>query len=381
MPSLDDGTRLNGPPLATQGNVSLRRGRHKQELKSALPSGWSAFLFRARAYNWCILPTMRTALFFTLALTVASAQTTPPAKPPAPAKPAAPTKAPATKPSTPAPPTAGKPAPTLSAPPTADGYAQLEMMTRAMEMIRQNYVDEKKVTYEELVEGALEGMLRRLDPHCEYMGRSLFEEMQREQSDTSEGVGITVSLRLSTLTIITVREDGPAARAGVLAGDQIVRINDVLTDSVGVAESMQLLKGKAGESVRLTVRRPGTKQFLDFSMVRETLTESSVHDAMLIHPKLASDSKIGYARVSTASRPPMRRRSSCAPRAAIPSCRSMVPAPRRPALPFPSYCVTSATGTPSSSCVSTASRSVSHLLEVIEELATKDAFSVAAGSH
>ena len=298
MPSLDDGTRLNGPPLATQGNVSLRRGRHKQELKSALPSGWSAFLFRARAYNWCILPTMRTALFFTLALTVASAQTTPPAKPPAPAKPAAPTKAPATKPSTPAPPTAGKPAPTLSAPPTADGYAQLEMMTRAMEMIRQNYVDEKKVTYEELVEGALEGMLRRLDPHCEYMGRSLFEEMQREQSDTSEGVGITVSLRLSTLTIITVREDGPAARAGVLAGDQIVRINDVLTDSVGVAESMQLLKGKAGESVRLTVRRPGTKQFLDFSMVRETLTESSVHDAMLIHPKLASDSKIGYARVS-----------------------------------------------------------------------------------
>lgn len=231
---------------------------------------------------------MRKALLFSLALTTAAAQTAPKAPAPAPKPTPAKTAAPAP----------AKTQPTKTAPPTTDGYEQLALMTRAMEMIRQNYVDEKKVTYEELVEGALEGMLRRLDPHCEYMGRSLFEEMQLEQSDTSEGVGITVSLKQSTLTIITVREDGPAARAGVLAGDQIVRINDVLTDSVGVAESMEFLKGKAGEAVRLTVRRPGTKQFLDFSMVRETLTESSVHDAMLIHTRLASDYKIGYARVS-----------------------------------------------------------------------------------
>lgn len=174
----------------------------------------------------------------------------------------------------------------------------MEMLTRAMEMIRQNYVDETRASYEELVQGALEGMLRRLDPHCEYMGRALFEEMQREQSDTSEGVGITVSLRQNVLTIITVREDGPAARAGVLAGDQIVRINEVLTDSVGVAEAIQLLKGKAGEAVRLTVRRPGTRQFLDFSVVRELLAETSVHDAMLVHSKLAANYKIGYVRVS-----------------------------------------------------------------------------------
>ena len=64
---------------------------------------------------------------------------------------------------------------------------QMEMLTRAMEMVRQNYVDDSKITYAELVEGALDGMLRRLDPHCEYMGKSLFEDMQREQSDTSEG--------------------------------------------------------------------------------------------------------------------------------------------------------------------------------------------------
>ena len=180
------------------------------------------------------------------------------------------------------------------------------MLTRAMEMVRQNYVDESKVTYEELVEGALEGMLSRLDPHCEYMGRSLFEDMQREQSDTSEGIGITIALRQNLLTIITVRDDGPAAREGLLAGDQLVRINEVLTDSVGVAEAMQLLKGKAGDEVRLTVRRPGTKQFLEFKVKHETLAESSVHDPMLLADKMAGEYKIGYVRVSQFNSPTAR---------------------------------------------------------------------------
>ena len=244
---------------------------------------------------WCIIRLMRTALILSLSLACAAALAAPPAPSSAPKsqekKPAVPAPA-AVKPAPP------KPAAPKTSPLPADGYQQLEMMTRAMEMIRQSYVDEKKVSYEDLVEGALEGMLRKLDPHCEYMGRTLFEDMQREQSDTSEGVGITISLKQNVLTVVTVRDDGPAARAGVLAGDQIVRINDVLTDTIGVGETMQFLKGKAGEAVRLTVRRPGTRQFLDFSIVRETLTETSVHDAMLVHSKLASIYKIGYARVS-----------------------------------------------------------------------------------
>lgn len=224
---------------------------------------------------------------------------------------ASPPASPATKPATQKPvtvppakadqspkPAAEKRAEPTPKPPPQDAYRQMEMLTRAMETIRQNYVDESKITYEELVEGALEGMLRRLDPHCEYMGRTLFEEMKREQTDTSEGVGITVSLREGVLTIITVREDGAAARAGVLAGDQMVRIGEVLTDSVGVAEAVQLLQGKAGESMKITVRRPGTRQFLEFTLMREMLVETSVHDAMLLVPKLAGDYKVGYARVS-----------------------------------------------------------------------------------
>ncbi len=177
-------------------------------------------------------------------------------------------------------------------------YPQLELLTRAMEMIRQNYVDEKKVTYEQLIEGALDGMLKKLDPHCEYMGRSLFEEMQQEQRDTSEGVGITIALRSGTLTIITVEEDGPAAKAGVLPNDQLIRVGEVLTESMSTMEAVQHLKGKAGEAVRITVQRPGTKQFLDFNLTRAALQESSVRDAMLLHDKMAAPWKIGYARLT-----------------------------------------------------------------------------------
>lgn len=177
-------------------------------------------------------------------------------------------------------------------------YPSLELLTRAMETIRQNYVDEKKVTYEQLIEGALEGMLRKLDPHCEYMGRSLFEEMQQEQRDTSEGVGITVALRDGGLVIVAVTEDSPAAKAGVLPKDQIIRIGDVLTDNMGTMEAVQHLKGKAGEAIRITVRRPGTKEFLDFNLVRVALQSSSVRDAMLLHERMTAPWKVGYARIT-----------------------------------------------------------------------------------
>ncbi|MFZ2281119.1 MAG: S41 family peptidase [Prosthecobacter sp.] len=249
-------------------------------------------------------PALLSLLAVSVSLHAAPPSPAPPAAAPAPA----PAPKPETKPASKAEPKTDPKAPASPPvkPPPEDAYAQMEMLTRAMEMVRQNYVDDSKITYAELVEGALEGMLHKLDPHCEYMGKSLFEDMQREQSDTSEGIGITIALRQSILTIITVREDGPAAAAGVLSGDQLVRINDVLTDSVGIAEAMQFLKGKAGDEVSLTVRRPGTKQFLEFKVKHETLTETSLHDPMLLSPKMAGPYKIGYARISQYNQPTAR---------------------------------------------------------------------------
>ena len=202
----------------------------------------------------------------------------------------------------------GQEPPKPAAAPADNAYTELELLTRAMEIIRQNYVDEKKITYDQLIEGALEGMLKKLDPHCEYMGKSLFDEMQQEQMDTSEGVGVTIALRgnsasrSATLTILSVAIGSPAAKAGVLANDQIIRIGEVLTDNMSTSEALQHLKGKAGEAVRITVRRPGTKQFLDFNLVRVALQESSVRDAMMLHEKITGPHKIGYARVTEFTR-------------------------------------------------------------------------------
>jgi len=204
--------------------------------------------------------------------------------------------APAAPSPAPAPATEGAtPAPTAAA---NEAFAQLELLTRAMETVRKNYVDEKKVTYEQLIEGALEGMLSKLDPHCEYMGQSLFEDMKQEQRDSSEGVGITIALRQGALTVIAVADESPASQAGVLANDQLIRVGDVLTDNMSTMEVVQHLKGKAGEAVRITVRRPGTKQFLDFNLTRQALQETSVRDAMLLHEKIAAPWKIGYARLT-----------------------------------------------------------------------------------
>lgn len=179
-----------------------------------------------------------------------------------------------------------------------DPYPEIARLTTAMQIIRDSFVDKNKVGYKQLMDGALQGMLSSLDPHCEYMARDLFEDVQKEQADSSEGVGITVALRQGELVIVTVREDGPAAKAGILGGDVLVRINDVLADNMGTVEAVKLLKGKAGESVRLTIRRPRTKQFLEFTVLRALLHDSSVADAMLLHTKLTGSQKIGYVRIS-----------------------------------------------------------------------------------
>ncbi len=102
------------------------------------------------------------------------------------------------------------------------GFEQIEMLTHVIELIRQEYHDEERVSYERLIDSALEGMLANLDPHCQFMSRRIFEQMQDETGGTYDGIGITISFRNEVLTIVAVREEGPAARSGILPGDQIL---------------------------------------------------------------------------------------------------------------------------------------------------------------
>lgn len=177
------------------------------------------------------------------------------------------------------------------------GYEQIELFTRVLEMVRQNYVDKDKVAYEALIGNALEGLLAGLDPHSQFMPQQIFEQLKRSTGSTYDGVGITIALKKDVLTIVAIREDGPAARAGVLAGDQILRINNIAADKIGQAEAVDLLKGKPGQPLTLTLRRPANKELIEVEMIREVIQRDTVKDARLLPQNLAGPSKIGYVRL------------------------------------------------------------------------------------
>jgi carboxyl-terminal processing protease len=183
------------------------------------------------------------------------------------------------------------------------GFREMELFTEVLETIRQGYVDSDKVTYEKLINSALEGMLASLDPHSQFMQPKVFDQLKRHTDSTYEGIGVTISTKNDALTIVTAREDGPAARAGVLPGDQILKINNRLTEQIGMAEAVDMLRGKPGESLTLTIRRPATQKLHEFTMKREVIKQSSVEDASILDPRLTAPYRMGYARILQFSEP------------------------------------------------------------------------------
>jgi carboxyl-terminal processing protease len=189
---------------------------------------------------------------------------------------------------------------------TDDGYKQIQILMQAMQMVRQNYVDEHKVSYERLIESALEGMFASLDPHSQYMHRRLFNELSKSQKNAYDGVGIAISFKNEVLKIVSVREDGPAASEGLLPGDEILKIGETLVDQLSFAEASNLLSGKPGQTLELTIRRPATKEVLEFGMTRGVLQDTTIKDAMFVREELAGGFKIGYCRLLQFNEPSAR---------------------------------------------------------------------------
>ncbi|MEX2580143.1 MAG: S41 family peptidase [Verrucomicrobiales bacterium] len=177
------------------------------------------------------------------------------------------------------------------------GFEEIELFTEVLETIRQGYVDSEKATYEKLINSALEGMLAALDPHCQFMQPKVFEQLKRHTDSTYEGIGVTISTKNDVLTIVTVREDGPAARAGLLPGDQILKINNQLTEDIGISQAVNMLRGKPGESLKLTARRPATQKLHEFDMKREVIKQSTVKDVRILGDDLTAPYRMGYARI------------------------------------------------------------------------------------
>tara|TARA_Y100000588_G_scaffold348085_1_gene397368 strand:- start:170 stop:1462 length:1293 start_codon:yes stop_codon:yes gene_type:complete len=167
-------------------------------------------------------------------------------------------------------------------------YKDLSTFTEVLSLIEQNYV--KKIEPKKVIRGAIGGMLRSLDPHSGYMTPEMFKQMQVETSGQFGGLGITITLRKSVLTIVSPIEGTPAYRAGVIAKDQIVKINGKSTKGITIYEAVKKLRGRPGSEVKITIYRRSSKKMFDLLITREIIEIKSVKSRLI-------EGKIPYIRI------------------------------------------------------------------------------------
>ena len=182
-------------------------------------------------------------------------------------------------------------------------YSNLTVFTRALQLIRQDYVDENKVSYKDLMYAALRGMMSSLDPHSQFMEPTDFRDMQDETRSEFGGLGIVVSTKDGVLTVVSPMEDTPGFRAGIMPGDQILRINATTTEKMSLQEALELLRGEPGQKVTLTIYRPSNKETKDYPLQREVIKVPSVKDAKMLDQSKTANFKIGYVRITQFNEP------------------------------------------------------------------------------
>ncbi len=178
-----------------------------------------------------------------------------------------------------------------------NGYSQIAIFAKALELIRQDYVDENKTSYHELVNAAMKGMLSSLDPHSQFMDPNDFRDMQDDTRSRFNGLGIEVSMKNGLPTVVTAMEDTPAAKAGILSGDQILRIKNMSTERMDLQDAINVLRGPAGAKVSLTLLRPSTKEIKEYTLQRAEIKIQSVKGERLLPPELTGPFRIGYIRL------------------------------------------------------------------------------------
>lgn len=171
-----------------------------------------------------------------------------------------------------------------------DTYQQLEIFSNVLVLLQQHYVDD--VDTEQLVAGAINGMLNSLDPHSSYMTPEDFNELQEETQGSFNGIGIEITIRDNVLTVVAPIEGTPAAEKGLQAGDQILRINGTPTKNMNLVDAVKILRGKINTEVTLTIFREEWKKIRDITLRRDVIPLQSVK-AMLLEPSIL------YTRISS----------------------------------------------------------------------------------
>jgi carboxyl-terminal processing protease len=173
---------------------------------------------------------------------------------------------------------------------TDDVYRNLEVLTEVMQLIENNYVEPQDP--EKLTQGAIKGMVQSLDPHSSFLTKEEHQELLTETKGTFSGVGIEISVRDNVLTVVSPIEGTPAYKAGIQAGDKIIKIDSKLTNDLSLQEAVKAIRGEKGTKIILTIVREGLDKPLEFSLTRDVIPIRSVRSYLLTP-------KIGYARIST----------------------------------------------------------------------------------
>ncbi len=174
-----------------------------------------------------------------------------------------------------------------------DTYEKLKVFSEIISLLESSYVE--PIDSEELIDGAIRGMLKSLDPHTTYLNPKSYKDMRVETSGKFGGLGIEISMRDGMLTVVSPIEDTPADRAGVLAGDKIIQIEEEPTLDMTLADAVNLLRGKPGEPINITIFREGFTEPKEFTIVRDIIKVRSVKHKIY-------NEEIGYIKIRSFSK-------------------------------------------------------------------------------
>ena len=179
--------------------------------------------------------------------------------------------------------------------PRDSAYDDLAVLTEALLMVRRHYVEEK--SYKEIVYGALDGMMENLDPHSSFLDPEALKGMYEDTEGKFGGIGIRVGVRDRILTVIAPLEGSPAFRAGLMAGDRIVKISGKRAIGMSLKDALKLMRGEKGEEVTLTIQRKGEEDLFDVTMVRDDIKIPSILGVKMLN------ANTGYIRIVQFDRP------------------------------------------------------------------------------
>ena len=172
----------------------------------------------------------------------------------------------------------------------SESYHELETFANVLAIVQKNYVE--PVTTKRLIDGAITGMLASLDPHSAYLTPELYRDLEVETRGSFGGLGIEITIKNGVLTIVSPIEDTPAYKAGLKAGDQIIKINDDFTKDMTLTEAVKRMRGPRGSKIKLTMHRTGVPELFNVTLARDVIKIKSVRTKTL-------PEGYGYVRIST----------------------------------------------------------------------------------